>query len=661
MATVAVSAMAQDTLPKFDSVRLEGVTVVGARIIKQKEIKNYSELAGSSIETAKILNNIPGVFMHNGTYTTNRITIRGIGSRSPYSSNRVKAYLGEIPLTDGSGNTVIEDLPLNLFTSELINGPSSSIYGAGLGGAILLRQKKANMLNRLELITEMSSYRTFLNSLIVRQVKSNWDVELAYTGLSNGGYRDNNVTKRNNAMLLFNHQKGSNKFNAMINMVDLKSEIPSSLDSTDFNDEPSLAAAKWAAVNGYEHYTKIMSGLSLTTDIGKNSEYSGSVFLNYFDQDETRFFNILEDNATTYGFRNKIVFEKNNIYLNLGSEWFFEVYNYKIYGIEDGERTDLLNRNRQNRDYSNLFGRIKIDSLLGALQLDASLNLNTVRFVLQDQFEADSVDQSGIYRYATIYSPGVSLSYPIKKTTIYTSLNHGFSTPSFEETLLPDGNFNTELKPEDGYELEFGFKGRVGEKFKFQLAAYQIWLNNQLVTQRLSDSEFMTINAGKSELKGIELNAELKDLEVKSIKTKLSPFVSGNFSENKFIEFEDDEVVYDDKNLPGIPSYKVNVGLKADVLDNYYCIADFQMVGDQWLDDANTLDYGSYNLLNFKIGYKNENGKRILNAYAGINNLLDVRYASMLLINAPGKWSAPRYYYPGLPRNFYIGLNLTFK
>ena len=58
LATVAVSAMAQDTLPKFDSVRLEGVTVVGARIIKQKEIKNYSELAGSSIETAKILNNI---------------------------------------------------------------------------------------------------------------------------------------------------------------------------------------------------------------------------------------------------------------------------------------------------------------------------------------------------------------------------------------------------------------------------------------------------------------------------------------------------------------------------------------------------------------------------------------------------------------------------
>ena len=41
LATVAVSAMAQDTLPKFDSVRLEGVTVVGARIIKQKEIKNY--------------------------------------------------------------------------------------------------------------------------------------------------------------------------------------------------------------------------------------------------------------------------------------------------------------------------------------------------------------------------------------------------------------------------------------------------------------------------------------------------------------------------------------------------------------------------------------------------------------------------------------------
>ncbi|MCH7534641.1 MAG: TonB-dependent receptor, partial [Bacteroidetes bacterium] len=86
------------------------------------------------------------------------------------------------------------------------------------------------------------------------------------------------------------------------------------------------------------------------------------------------------------------------------------------------------------------------------------------------------------------------------------------------------------------------------------------------------------------------------------------------------------------------------------------------MVGDQWLDDANSLTYGGYELLNIKVGFQNKNVDRILNAYIGVNNVLDERYASMILINAKGFSGAqPRYYYPGLPRNVYVGLSMIFK
>ena len=43
----------------------------------------------------------------------------------------------------------------------------------------------------------------------------------------------------------------------------------------------------------------------------------------------------------------------------------------------------------------------------------------------------------------------------------------------------------------------------------------------------------------------------------------------------------------------------------------------------------------------------------------GIKNLLNEKYASMILINAQGfNGNKPRYYYPGLPRNYFISLNL---
>ena len=76
------------------------------------------------------LNRIPGILMHHGTFNTNRLTIRGIGSRTPYSTNKIKAYLGEIPLTSGDGETVLEDLEnSSIQRVEIIKGPSSSLYG----------------------------------------------------------------------------------------------------------------------------------------------------------------------------------------------------------------------------------------------------------------------------------------------------------------------------------------------------------------------------------------------------------------------------------------------------------------------------------------------------------------------------------------------------
>ena len=49
------------------------------------------------------LNQVNGIYSHSAGYNTNRITIRGMGSRSPYSTNKIKAYLNNIPLSNGVG------------------------------------------------------------------------------------------------------------------------------------------------------------------------------------------------------------------------------------------------------------------------------------------------------------------------------------------------------------------------------------------------------------------------------------------------------------------------------------------------------------------------------------------------------------------------------
>ena len=82
--------------------------------------------------------------MHSGTYSTNRITIRGIGSRSLFSTNKIRAYFNDIPLTTGDGETVLEDIdPAFIERAEILKGPTSSLYGAGLGGTVNLKGSKA--------------------------------------------------------------------------------------------------------------------------------------------------------------------------------------------------------------------------------------------------------------------------------------------------------------------------------------------------------------------------------------------------------------------------------------------------------------------------------------------------------------------------------------
>ncbi|MBN1144127.1 MAG: TonB-dependent receptor, partial [Bacteroidales bacterium] len=85
--------------------------------------------------------------------------------------------------------------------------------------------------------------------------------------------------------------------------------------------------------------------------------------------------------------------------------------------------------------------------------------------------------------------------------------------------------------------------------------------------------------------------------------------------------------------------------------------------GNQFLDDGNTQQYDGYAVANLKLSAEIPvkcNGT--FQIYAGINNLTNTHYASMLVVNARGfGGTEPRYYYPGLPRHFYGGLRYILQ
>ena len=96
----------------------------------------------SPLESTNALNQIPGLYALSGAINTNRITIRGVGARTPFGTDKLRMYFNNIPVTTGTGTSVIETFDIeNLGSIEVIKGPKGTHYGANLGGAILLNSK----------------------------------------------------------------------------------------------------------------------------------------------------------------------------------------------------------------------------------------------------------------------------------------------------------------------------------------------------------------------------------------------------------------------------------------------------------------------------------------------------------------------------------------
>ena len=234
----------------------------------------------STINIADEINVAPGVFMASGTYTTNRITIRGVGSRTPYSSNRIRAYFEEIPLTNGDGISTIEDLDmLGISRAEILKGPASAMYGSGLGGVIMLKalMPVENGFS-YRLSASAGSFNTQKFGAQAGWKKNHTSAILGWSRSGSDGFRENNRYRRNNLYLHGNSGTEKNQFSFHLLFTDLYAQIPSSLNETDFLESPDKAATNWLAIEGFEEYVKLSGGAGWKHQINRRWDNHLTIF-----------------------------------------------------------------------------------------------------------------------------------------------------------------------------------------------------------------------------------------------------------------------------------------------------------------------------------------------------------------------------------------------
>jgi len=620
------------------------------------------------------LNTVAGILMQSGAINTNRISIRGIGARTPYGTNKIRAFYGSIPLTSGDSETTIEDIDLEIIDqTEIIKGPLSSVYGAGLGGAILIKPKQLRTPGSEAYTgTTVGSFGLVKNTLRYSYDSNFGSLNLSYHKLETDGWRNNSAYNREGVTLageLF--RKQNSRLTYFGNYTYMKAYIPSSISKTMFNNNPRGAAPTWAASKGYEQYDSYMGGLAYDWQLLPWLKNTTSAFINAKNSYEPRPFDILTQDNTAFGGRTQFFGDfklgKMKSHFIAGMEYFkdgFKGGTYEnLYEQNNGNGTlegGQLTGSKQKRDFINAFAQLRIQ-LLPKIELQTGINYNKTQFKLDSTYPADAV-HSQEYSYDGIWSPQVSLLYkPDRLQTIYASVSRGFSLPSIEETLTADGTINPNIKPENGYNFELGGKFYFFNRSLYsEISLYRMQIKDLLVAQRVGDDQYIGVNAGETLHQGIELSINY-NWEIDPF-INLRPYASASFGNYEFKDFVDNGIDYSGNKLTGVPANKVNAGFMLQTHSGFYLSSDFYYVDNIPMNDGNSAYAKSYNLLNAKTGYRFTlfNG---LSAHisGGVNNITNTHYASMILVNATGVNGAPpRYYYPGLPVNYYGNISFSY-
>jgi len=557
---------------------------------------------------------VSGVYMQCGTQNTNRITIRGIGSRNLYGTSKIRAYYQDIPLTNGSGESTIEDIELNaLGRVEVLKGPSSSLYGAGLGGTIQLIPNKGQFnefsLNIGSLFGSFGLQKYCLHANLGNPTNS---ANIIYTNTHSDGYRENNSLNRQVFTLSSNHfLKDKDRLTFIANFIDLKAYIPSSLNEDNYINNPGSAAYTWGRSKGYEDYKKGLVGLSWQHDFNLHTKQITSIFTSFLNSYEARPFNILKEKTNAIGLRTRFLSDNKLFHKSLkwtiGGELFYDHNSYqtfenlyKDFPPETGSvQGEILSNFKEDRVYFNLFMDSKYE-LSKKTILDIGLNFNQTVYKLKDEFNDEAINFSGDYRFNIILSPKIGITHQINSSSmIYGTISHGFSPPKLEETLLPNGLINTNIKPETGWNYEIGSRGKIWNNiFNYKIAIYQMDVKDLLVAKRTADDQFIGVNAGKTKLNGIEMDINYTVLN--SEKIKITHSNSFSFNNFKFKEFKVLENDYSGNDLTGTPKNIFNSQIYFDSDIGFYGFINYYYVGKIPLQDDNSIYSQKHQLLNGK-------------------------------------------------------------
>jgi len=599
-------------------------------IVNAKELNRFNN---TSLLPA--LNAIAGVRMEERSPGSFRLAIRGSSLRSPFGVRNVKFYWNGLPLTDGGGNTYLNLLDFNSVSQiEVIKGPSGSLYGAGMGGVLLLNSSVPTK-NEIQLSAVVGSYGLQRYQLRATAAERKVKATIQYAHQQADGYRQQTAMRRDALNLELQVQLASKTILRSTSFyTDLFYQTPGALTKAQYDQDPRQARLATAT---------LLSAIDQQAAIYNQTFYSGAMLDHQWNNNW----------STTVGFFGSVTDFKNPAITNYEkrreNNWGGRMENQLSFKLSSakGKLTfggELQFFNSPITNYDNLQG------VTGNLQFSDELKSSLATVFAQSEFDLPN------NLYLTVGASGNFISYQFNRTSTipaiqqirsfepvliprvallkkwserlftYGSISKGFSPPTLAEVRPSTNTYNDSLRAETGINYELGARGTLVKNFSFDVVLFSLQQNETIVVQRQINGSDFFVNAGGTSQLGAEVMVsylkELKGSPLSSIKIWTS-YTRNNFQFNTYVKNQQN---YSHRNLTGTAPVVLVSGFDLKSKVGFYLNSTFNYVDTIPLNDANTDFAASYYLIGSRLGWASTVKKMPIDIWLGIDNATDQTY-----------------------------------
>jgi Fe(3+) dicitrate transport protein len=683
---------------------------------KKNEVLKLSNINGNftTNNAREIFSRVPGVTIweNEGSGIQINVGVRGLSPNRSWELNtRQNGY--DISSDVFGYPEAYYNPPLEAVGSiELVRGGSTLQFGPQFGGMlnyVLKRETKKQF--SFETQNTVGSYGLMSSYNAIGGKVNKFSYAVYNHSRGGDGWRENNKYSVRNTHAFISYEFSQNtKISAEYTNMNYKMQQAGGLTDNQFNTnaQQSLRERNWFGtpwnVFALNFDTKVTDRFSSNTKIfglvGQRNSVGFTATPNIDDviNPTTNDFanrRVDRDYYKNFGIENRNIFKyklgKTTSNLAFGAR----LYKANTHRVQDGRGTtgadfDLSIGGRYGRDLDfttenvavfaeNQFKMTEKLSVTPGVRFEYIKNTGEGRFGISSGNDI-ALPFTSISRNQPLF--GLGIEYKFNTTNIYANITQAYRPVLFSDLTPPAVTdvIDPNLKDASGFNADIGFRGTHKDYLNFDFSVFYLSYNNriggvrQFINNDPTKGTFLyRTNLGETINKGIEgfLNLNItRFFEIEKPYGNLDLFASISFIDSRYTDFSifsttgsAPNVTITKTNLSGnrvenAPRYIHNFGLSWGN-SNFSATFQYRMSGKIFTDANNTIAPSSngvtglleqYQVMDFSSEYK---FLKQYNVRAGINNLLDTKYATRRAGGYPGPGILP-----GEGRTFYISLGI---